>query len=262
MNLLLSFVHFNRAPKQVGPFQAIRLDAETMRDAEDGELIALHREHQWQVGGERYYRVDVTSRVRVHFERSGAIAPALPRSRDFGPYRQFSAVDGIAYADERVFAFVDGRVGDWFCYDDGRHWPVMIVTDAGAKLPLGSLLALLAGLAPLAQGVVAIWRGPVLQYLGRARSLRTRLRSLAEQPALCDAVSAVTWEPHADPAAREAELLAEYESASPSLAATYGPLHGTFVRTHRLGKQAAAARRRARATRDRARRIREACAPA
>jgi hypothetical protein len=36
-----------------------------------------------------------------------------------------------------VFAFIDSKDGDWFCYDDGRYWAVMVLTDdkaAAAKM--------------------------------------------------------------------------------------------------------------------------------
>lgn len=126
MNLLVSFIHPSKPARAVGPFQAIRFDGDTVRDAAKRALIGRHVQHQWEVAGERYFRLECSSRVRVHFEqpREGT------SSRPFGPYERFSAVDGIAYADERVFAFVDSNVGDWFCYNDGQHWPVMIVSDA------------------------------------------------------------------------------------------------------------------------------------
>ena len=207
MNLALSFVHPAKPAKTVGPFQAVRLDGDSVREVVERALVARHREHQWEVEGERYFRLDVASRVRIHFERPshGTL------SREFGPYERFSAIDGIAYTDERVFAFVDPKVGNWFCYNDGQHWPVMILTDAagGSK---ESLLRSLAGLAPLVSGVIGLWAGTTLLYLGRAASIRERLLALREgqSGANADAVTALTWETHRDPAALEAQLLARY----------------------------------------------------
>lgn len=158
MNLILSFVHFRKEPRTLGPFAAVRLDAETLREARTGALIATHREHQWEVDGERYYRVDATRPVRIHFERAPPQAPVPSRSRELGPFERFSSVDGIAYTDERVFAFVDAQAGEWFCYDDGRHWSAMVVTDAAAG-HLGKLLASLAGVAPLLPGILSsLWQ--------------------------------------------------------------------------------------------------------
>lgn len=209
MNLILSFVHPSRPPRTVGPFAAVRLDGESVREPTSPTPIARHREHQWEVEGERYFRLDATARVRIHFER--------PRhgtlSRPFGPFERFSAIDGITYTDDRVFAFVDPRMGDWFCYADGQHWPVMVVSDASgaARNRLGSL----AVLAPLLAGVIALWKRGRLLYVGRAASLRERLQAIAADPGF--GADAVTWEAHPDPASGEAELLAAYQARYTSL---------------------------------------------
>ena len=203
MNLILTFVHPSKPAKTVGPFRAIRLDGDSVREVMNRTLVARHSEHQWEVGGERYFRLDATTRVHIHFERP----PHGSASRQFGPYERFSAVDGIAYTDERVFAFVDTRVGDWFCYSDGQHWPVMVVTDATPGADRGRL-ASIAALVPLVGGVIGLWKQGELLYLGRARSLRDRLLALAADDRL--QADLVTLEAHADPAAREAELLERY----------------------------------------------------
>ena len=130
MNLVLSFVHPTKPARDVGPFQSISLDAQTVRDASTEDVIARHRDHQWEVDGQGYYRVDATSGVRIHFERSQPHPQPPTASREFGPFSKFSAVDSIAYADDLLFAFLDARVGGWFCYQDGLHWPLMIVSDA------------------------------------------------------------------------------------------------------------------------------------
>jgi hypothetical protein len=207
MNLILTFVHPTKPAKSVGPFHAIRLDGDSVREVMNRTLVAHHSDHQWEVEGERYFRLDATTRVQIHFERP----PQGTFSRHFGPYERFSAVDGIAYTDERVFAFVDSKVGDWFCYNDGQHWPVMVVTDATPGAEPGRLRSM-AALAPLAAGVIGLWKGGELLYLGRARSIRERLLAVAAEARL--PADALTWEAHADPAAREAELLAELASAA------------------------------------------------
>lgn len=257
MNLVLSFAHPRKAPKSAGTFRAVRLDGRTVREAREGEPIAVHRDHHWELGGERYFRLEASGRLRVHFERPPRVAQVSLRSRDFGPFQRFSAIDGVAYTDERLFAFVDPKVGDWFCYEDGHHWAVMVVSDAGSPEDrVRSLLGNLTCLAPLVPGVIALWQGASLLYLARAESLRAGLERLARgHPALDAGVTAVTWEAHANAAAREAELLAEYERASPALVARYG-LHGSLVRTARLVERAKAAVARAAATRARARELR------
>jgi hypothetical protein len=135
MNLVLSFVHFGKPPRQAGPFSSIVLDGDSVRPAEGGEPIALHREHQWEVEGERYFRLDASTPVRIHFERDPRKPEEEARSRSFGPFERFSAVDGITYVDDRVFAFTEPTEPGWSCYDDGRRWLLMVVTDAGASRP-------------------------------------------------------------------------------------------------------------------------------
>jgi hypothetical protein len=214
MNLILSFVHPSKPAKTAGPFHGIRLDGDSVREMQNHTLVARHLQHQWEVDGERYFRLDTTTRVHIHFERP----PQGAYSRQFGPYERFSAVDGIAYTDDRVFAFVDPKVGDWFCYNDGQHWPIMVVTDAGEAGPR-SRLRTLAALAPLLGGVLGLWKRGRLLYLGRAESIRDGLFAFADgrRGVRPEQVSAITWETNADPIAREAELLARYVKASPAL---------------------------------------------
>jgi hypothetical protein len=249
MNLILSFVHPSKPPKSVGPFHTVRLDGETVREAQNHTLVAHHREHQWEVEGERYFRLDATTRVHIHFER--------PRpgghSRRFGPYGRFSAIDGIAYTDDRVFAFVDPKVGDWFCYNDGHHWPIMVVSDA-SEGSLRERLRSLAALAPLVPGVIGLWQGGKLLYLGCTDSIAGRLRALAGR--FGEAITAITWEAHPEPARREAELLSEYENASSRLADRYGRIHGSQIRTARLVEKARTTVARAATLRRRAQEIR------
>jgi hypothetical protein len=170
-------------------------------------VIAAHADHQWHLEGERYSRLDATTPVRIHFERPQPYPRAPVSSRRFGPYQRFSAMDGVAYTDDRLFAFVDPKVGDWFCYEDGQHWSLMVVSDATSAGKNG-LWAALAGLAPHLPGVIGLWSGLTLRYLGRATSIRARLEALGR---VLDTslFTGIAWESHPDPAAREAQLLAE-----------------------------------------------------
>ena len=199
MNLILSFVHPTKPARTVGPFKSVRLDAESLHDVASDDVVARHRDHQWDFEGERYFRLDSTSRVRIHFERERPY-PHAASSRNFGPFDRFSAVDGIVYTDNRVFAFVDGKVGDCFCYEDGKHWTTMIVSDAGVAEKNGRW-ALLAAIAPNLPGVIALLQGLGLAYLGRANSIRAVVEELSRtfdtKP-----VTVASWEVHPDPAAR------------------------------------------------------------
>ena len=258
MNLVLCFIHPSKPNREVGPFSSVRIDAETVRNGTDRKVVARHREHQWEVEGARYYRLDATTRVRVHFEHTRSLPDTPAKSRSFGPYGRFSTVDGIAYTDDRVFAFVDSRIGDWFCYGDGRHWALMVVTDVGSGSAKDRLRAAI-GFAPLVAGVIGLWEGAKLLYLGRAQSIRAQLEALASEPHTLHPrrVTAVTWECHSDPAAREAELYVEYLDGSRSLLHTYGRAHGTVVRASQLIDRAYQVVELARSIRGRARELRE-----
>src|SRR5436190_1134776 len=114
-------------PKTLGPFKSVWIDGESLRDRPGGPVLARHRHHQWEVEGVSYYRLDCTARVKVTFTGGG-----VARSMEFGPFVRFSAVDGLAYTDDKVFAFLDTKLGAWLCYDVGQHWPIMVVTEVPA----------------------------------------------------------------------------------------------------------------------------------
>ena len=127
MNLILSFIHPTSSPRTLGPIKQLWIDRESLRESRDGPVLARHVRHQWEIDGASYYRLDCTARVSIKF--TGGEVPA---SREFGPFNRFSAVDGLAYTDDKVFAFLDQKVSAWLCYDLGQHWPVMVVSEAPA----------------------------------------------------------------------------------------------------------------------------------
>lgn len=86
MKLVLSFVHPTKPARIVGPFNSLRLDGDSIRELGNDRFVAYHRERLWEVEGEKYFRLDATSRVRVQFERSRPDPYARSRSRDFGPF--------------------------------------------------------------------------------------------------------------------------------------------------------------------------------
>jgi hypothetical protein len=122
--LIFSYVHPSRPPITLGPFKSIWLDSQGMRTAATGALRAPYRKHQWEVDGLSYFRLDCSSQVTVHFEQDAE------RSTRYGPYKRFSAVNGLAYGDDKVIAFLDHKTDQWLYYDTGYHWPVMVVCDA------------------------------------------------------------------------------------------------------------------------------------
>ena len=109
----------------LGPVKQLWMDRESLRERADGPVLARHIRHQWEIEGTSYYRLDCTARVTIKFTGG-----KVPTSREFGPFNRFSAVDGLAYTDDKVFAFLDEKVSAWLCYDAGQHWPIMVVTEA------------------------------------------------------------------------------------------------------------------------------------
>jgi len=108
-----------------GPYRSFVLQGETLRERVGGEPIAVHEGHHWHVDGKTYTRVDCDYGIRIHLSRvDGKL------SKEHGPFKYFSCVDGIAYADRAVFAFADRTIGDWYCHADGQHWAIVIVEQA------------------------------------------------------------------------------------------------------------------------------------
>ncbi len=89
-------------PRGVGPFGCLRLEGECMREAAGGPLIAEHWGHEWHVDGERFSRLDVEGPVNVHFVDHSS-------SKTYGPFSSFSAVNGVAFRERSVFAFVRSK---------------------------------------------------------------------------------------------------------------------------------------------------------
>ena len=63
--------------------------------------------------------------MNVQFARNGDAG-----SKALGPYNAFHLLDGVAYADGRVFAFFDKERQDWYSSLLGNHWQTMIVVPA------------------------------------------------------------------------------------------------------------------------------------
>ena len=127
MNLIFSYVHPTKSQKTLGPFNAIWLQSDGLRSEPDGPLRAPYRDHQWDVEGLSYFRLDCTARVIIQFARG------RERSVMYGPYERFSAVNGLSYGDDKVIAFLDNKIGEWFYYDTGYHWPALLVIDASER---------------------------------------------------------------------------------------------------------------------------------
>jgi hypothetical protein len=103
-----------------GPYSSIRLEGEVICEHHGGPVIALHVSDGWRVDGEHYLRLDCDTPVVVLWDGS-------PTEGTPGTTGHFSSVDGIAYIDRRILAFVDCERHDWYLKREGQHKPVLML---------------------------------------------------------------------------------------------------------------------------------------
>ena len=123
--LSITFSHSDGSQTTKGPFARLRLEGEVMRSESGGREIARHERHHWQVAGQSYTRAECSCRSFMKF-----LLPDGTGSKRFGPFDSVSFVDGIAYTDRKVFAFADRSIVDWYCHENGHHYPVMLIEPA------------------------------------------------------------------------------------------------------------------------------------
>ena len=100
--------------KELGTYHELVFQQDELQTAE-GTVLATHMHNRWreQGEGETFLRLDIIGPLTVR----GGDAQA----RTLGPYLHFSTVDGVAYVEQRVFAFWDLQHRDWYLVDLGRH---------------------------------------------------------------------------------------------------------------------------------------------
>ena len=50
----------------------------------------------------------------------------------YGPYRIFSSLNGLKFADHQLFCNYDEETADWYGYASGQHWDSILVVPAQA----------------------------------------------------------------------------------------------------------------------------------
>jgi hypothetical protein len=123
--LELSFLRHAGPAKRLGPYRLLRFEGEAIRAEQGGPVIAKHEHHEWNVNGERYPRLQCDCHAYIRLERLDG-----SHSKTFGPYESVTFIDGVAYANHQIFAFVDRSIGDWYCHEDERHWAIMVIRPA------------------------------------------------------------------------------------------------------------------------------------
>jgi hypothetical protein len=96
------------------------LEGDLIREHQGGAVIAKHAPNGWSVDGKNYLRVDGETSVIVLWDGS-------PTGGTPGTTGHFSSVDGIAFIDRRILAFLDLERHDWYLKREGQHKPVLVL---------------------------------------------------------------------------------------------------------------------------------------
>ena len=126
--LILEFSNPRGEPRRIDGSERLCFEGEVLVSADGQSVIAKHVDHRWQLTERSTYtRLQIDAELYVRF-----YAYKHLQSRRHGPYKSFSCVDGVAYAEHSIIAFCDSQLGDWYSYHDGRHWKTMVVEQAGS----------------------------------------------------------------------------------------------------------------------------------
>ena len=121
MSVVLTFAKSTGQRISKGPFSAVVFEGEQICDGQTKTVIATHLPHGWTVEGQDYLRLDVEGPVGVRWEGH---AP------DTATNGHFSCVNGVAYIDRRILAFVGREQNDWYFLREGQHHPFSSIESA------------------------------------------------------------------------------------------------------------------------------------
>jgi hypothetical protein len=124
MALFVSLVR-DSIREEPGEFESVRILENELRAGAEHEVIALHTQHRWrtQDGNQTYNKVEITGPLTISI---GDDSPSMQRR--FGPYGTYHYMDGVGYADGRVFGFWDLSASNWYLTDMGVHCKVLTVS--------------------------------------------------------------------------------------------------------------------------------------
>ena len=121
-DLRITFANARGDATHSGPYERLIFRGAALTDGADAR-IATHGNHQWELpNGVRYSRLECFFPCEAWFDGPGA-----RETRRLGPYYEFSAVDGVLYADRRTLAFCDAQLNDWYSFDFSEHYERLIV---------------------------------------------------------------------------------------------------------------------------------------
>lgn len=119
--MILKFAKSAGGELSKGPFSLVRFEGERICDVAADRVIGAHLVHGWSVDGGDYLRLDVSQPVVVGWQDHAG-------SRETTGH--FSCVNGVAYIDRRILAFVDRERKDWYLVRQGKHQPYLLLTPA------------------------------------------------------------------------------------------------------------------------------------
>ena len=106
---------------ELGAHAAVVLRYDELRHADGETLLARHRHNRWIAdAGDEYARLQILGPL--------VVTTAGGKTVSLGPYQRLSMFDGVAYVDDRVFAFTDIQQEDWYVHDADEHWPAMRIS--------------------------------------------------------------------------------------------------------------------------------------
>lgn len=122
LELIFSQTSGSEPTAAVGPLPAFRIEGALIRASREAPVLARHADHHWEMNGRKFFRIDCSGPLIVEFQDVDARVV-----KKFGPFRHFSAADGIAYVDRNHFASYSEASGLWFCKIAEGSWPVMVI---------------------------------------------------------------------------------------------------------------------------------------
>ena len=112
------------ATYRLGPLSQIYIKDRELRETQEGAVLARDIHFLWQTQRGTFSRFDCDIRCLVQLERTGGEVIL------YGPYRGFSSLNGIKFADHQLFCNYDEQTNDWYGYESGEHWDAIRVTAA------------------------------------------------------------------------------------------------------------------------------------
>jgi hypothetical protein len=108
----------------LGAYPAFLLSSDALCAGPDWQVIAVYREHTWQVGGQRFVCLNFTERGLRLVICNYALEMPLGR---FGPFDEVLVADGALIADDKPFAKFNEDTMVWYVYPTKTSLPNILI---------------------------------------------------------------------------------------------------------------------------------------